>query len=49
MSSGWVAYDDVSLRQASNFSLTYDAENRLVTVSGAVTAKFYYDGDGKRQ
>jgi RHS repeat-associated protein len=28
--------------------LGYDAENRLVSVSGAMTASFAYDGDGKR-
>jgi hypothetical protein len=30
------------------FNLTYDAENRLTQVSGAATASFGYDGDGKR-
>jgi RHS repeat-associated protein len=29
-------------------TLTYDAENRLVSVSGAVSASFVYDGDGRR-
>jgi hypothetical protein len=29
------------------YILTYDAENRLVSVSGAVTASFVYDGDSK--
>jgi YD repeat-containing protein len=29
-------------------TLAYDAENRLVGVSGAVTATFVYDGDGQR-
>ena len=28
-----------------NYTLTYDAENRLATVSGPVTANFKYDGD----
>jgi len=32
-----------------NYTLGYDAENRLVSVSGAATATFYYDGDGNRQ
>jgi RHS repeat-associated protein len=32
--------------QTLNF--TYDAENRLVSVSGAVSASFVYDGDGRR-
>jgi YD repeat-containing protein len=30
----------------SSYTLSYDAENRLVSVSGAVTATFVYDGDG---
>jgi RHS repeat-associated protein len=30
------------------FNLGYDAENRLVSVSGAVTASFGYDGDSRR-
>jgi hypothetical protein len=29
-------------------TLTYDAENRLVSVSGAATASFVYDGDNQR-
>jgi len=29
-------------------NLTYDAENRLTTVSGATSASFVYDGDGNR-
>jgi hypothetical protein len=55
MNSGWVAYDDISLRQVSSINLAYDAENRLVGVSGSLTAiprtsgqAFYYDGDGNR-
>ncbi len=31
-----------------NYTLIYDAENRLATVTGPVTANFKYDGDGKR-
>jgi RHS repeat-associated protein len=31
-----------------NFTLNYDAENRLVSVTGASTANFYYDADGKQ-
>jgi YD repeat-containing protein len=31
-----------------SFTLTYDAENRLVSVSGAAMASFVYDGDGRR-
>jgi RHS repeat-associated protein len=30
------------------FTLNYDAENRLVSVSGNATANFSYDGDGKQ-
>jgi YD repeat-containing protein len=30
------------------YDLTYDAENRLTTVSGAASANFVYDGDGNR-
>jgi RHS repeat-associated protein len=30
------------------YNLAYDAENRLVQVSGAAAATFGYDGDGKR-
>ena len=30
------------------FNFGYDAENRLVSVSGAATASFVYDGDGSR-
>jgi RHS repeat-associated protein len=32
----------------SSYTLSYDAENHLVSVSGAVTASFLYDGDGNR-
>ena len=32
----------------SSYTLSYDAENRLVSVSGAATASFVYDGDGNR-
>jgi hypothetical protein len=32
----------------NNFTLAYDAENRLVSVAGAATASFSYDGDGKQ-
>ena len=48
MNSGWVAYDDISLKEVENYHLTYDAENRLVSVSGGTSATFYYDGDGNR-
>ena len=30
------------------YTLTYDAENRLVAVSGAAAANFVYDADGKQ-
>ena len=32
----------------NTYNLTFDAENHLVGVSGAVTATFVYDGDGNR-
>ena len=31
-----------------SFTLNYDAENRLVSVTGAATASFSYDADGKQ-
>ena len=31
-----------------SYTLTYDAENRLTTVSGPATASFVYDADGGR-
>jgi hypothetical protein len=40
--------DDVSLRPVVTDNLSYDAENRLTDVSGAATANYTYDGDGKR-
>ena len=43
-----MTYDDISLRPVVTYNLTYDAENRLSGVSGAATATFVYDGDGKR-
>ena len=33
---------------ALTYNLAYDAENRLVGVSGATTASYVYDGDGTR-
>jgi YD repeat-containing protein len=33
---------------ATDYTLTYDAENRLVGVSGSITATFTYDADGNR-
>jgi RHS repeat-associated protein len=32
----------------STYNLSYDAENRLTSVSGGATASFAYDGDGNR-
>ena len=32
----------------STYTLGYDAENRLSSVSGAATATFTFDGDGNR-
>jgi len=32
----------------NSYTLSYDAENRLVGVSGAASATFVYDGDGNR-
>ncbi|HPP62404.1 MAG TPA: RHS repeat-associated core domain-containing protein [Anaerolineales bacterium] len=34
--------------QFKDYTLNYDAENRLVSVTGAATASFVYDGDGKQ-
>ncbi len=54
LSNGWsYVYDpngNMTQRNLGNqaFNLAYDAENRLVQVSGTVTATFGYDGDGKR-
>ncbi len=44
------AYGNQSSRTVggNTFTLHYDAENRLVSVSGAATASFVYDGDGNR-
>jgi RHS repeat-associated protein len=33
---------------SNTYTLTYDAENRLTSVSGAASATFVYDGDGNR-
>jgi hypothetical protein len=33
---------------ATSYSLSYDAENRLSSVSGSGSVTFWYDGDGKR-
>ncbi|WKZ50325.1 MAG: RHS repeat-associated core domain-containing protein [Anaerolineales bacterium] len=34
--------------QFNDYTLNYDAENRLVSVTGAATASFVYDGDSKQ-
>ncbi len=34
--------------RTQTFNFTYDAENRLVSVTGDATATFVYDGDSKR-
>jgi len=35
-------------RNSGSFTLAYDPENRLTTVSGGASATFVYDGDGQR-
>jgi len=35
-------------RNSGSFTLAYDSENRLTTVSGAASATFVYDGDSNR-
>jgi RHS repeat-associated protein len=40
-------YDDVN-HKWNTFNLAYDADNRMVQVSGAVTETFKYNGDGQR-
>ena len=39
---------DHAHRLGQHYTLGYDAENRLTSVSGAATAAFTYDGDGNR-
>jgi RHS repeat-associated protein len=36
------------VRDGAAYLLSYDAENRLTSVSGAASASFVYDGDGQR-
>jgi YD repeat-containing protein len=36
------------LKDGARYFLAYDAENRLTSVSGTVSATFVYDGDGNR-
>ncbi len=35
-------------RDSGSFTLVYDSESRLTTVSGGASATFVYDGDGNR-
>jgi RHS repeat-associated protein len=50
MNSGWVAYDEVTLKQVSAFDLAYDEENRLKEVrkNNSLLSTFVYDADGNR-
>jgi RHS repeat-associated protein len=47
---GYDSNDNMTQRTtgAGTYNLAYDAENRLSGVSGAATAAFVYDGDGRR-
>jgi len=47
---GYDANGNMTSRNVSgqSFTLSYDAENRLVSVTGAATATFVYDGDSKQ-
>ncbi len=49
-SYGYDANGNMSSRTLSNVAtnFSYDAENRLVSVSGTATASFVYDGDNNR-
>ena len=40
--------NQITRNVGGQYTLNYDAENRLVSLSGAVTASFVYDGDGQR-
>ena len=48
----WFAYDcngNMTQRNSGAYTLGYDAENRLSSVSGSgVSSSFVYDGDGNR-
>jgi hypothetical protein len=56
LQSKWQPFDSEALRAGmtqrvvggQTFNLTDDAENRLVSVTGAATAAFDYDADGKQ-
>ncbi len=45
---GYDANGNMTSRFDGASTLSYDAENRLTTVSGATSASFTYDGDGNR-
>src|SRR3990172_13223171 len=36
-----------NINGVGTYNLSYDAENRLTSVSGAESIQFFYDGDGK--
>ncbi len=50
LSSGYDANGNMTMRlkDGARFFLAYDAENRLTSVSGTVSANFVYNGDGQR-
>jgi RHS repeat-associated protein len=50
LASGYDANGNMTLRlkDGARYFLAYDAENRLKTVSGTVSASFVYNGDGQR-
>jgi RHS repeat-associated protein len=50
LASGYDANDNMTLRlkDGARYFLVYDAENRLTTISGTVSASFVYNGDGQR-
>ena len=50
LAAGYDANGNMTLRlkDGARYFLTYDAENRLTSVSGTVSASFAYNGDGQR-
>ena len=50
LASGYDANGNMTLRlkDGARYFLTYDAESRLTSVSGTVSASFGYNGDGQR-
>ena len=50
LASGYDANRNMTLRlkDGARYFLAYDAENRLTSVSGTVSASFAYNGDGQR-